>query len=461
MQVAKALTICLAAALSGAAAQPALLGGHHGLAHHGLAHHGLAHHGLAHHGLAHHGLAHHAVGGQTSHQAVTTAHGEQRSLVQSKALGATHSSVSQADNSKGLIEVQPSLGANHVVPVGHAAVVPVATHAVHSAPALAHHAVVHGVHPIAHAVHGAPVVHSSPSYIAPAPTAAPSYIAPAPASLYKAPAKQMVKPAPSYLAPTPTVASLYAAPAKAIVKTAPSYIAPAHVLVANPAPTYLAPAKKMPAPAYLAPAPAYHAPAPAAYHAPAPAYHAPAPASYHPYSYTYAVADDYSKATFSQKESNDGTGLVQGSYSVNLPDGRIQTVNYHANDIDGYVAEVSYSGEAVYPDTPASHPVSHAVAPAYHAPAPAYHAPAPAYHAPVPAITHHVVAHPIAHPIAHAIAHPMAHATAHPIAHATAAHVVSHPAVSHSVVAKDPMPAKPAKEENGDGAMAETEEDSA
>jgi len=268
----------------------------------------------------------------------------------------------------------------------------------------------------------------------------------------------MVKPAPSYLAPTPTVASLYAAPAKAIVKTAPSYIAPAHVVVAHPTPTYLAPAKKMPAPAY---------------HAPAPAYHAPVPASYHPYSYTYAVADDYSKATFSQKESNDGTGLVQGSYSVNLPDGRIQTVNYHANDIDGYVAEVSYSGEAVYPDTPASHPVSHAVAhPSYHAPAPAYHAPAPAYHAPVPAhpaITHHAiahpishaVAHPIAHPVAHAIAHPMAHATAHPIVHATAAHVVSHPVVSHSVVAKDPMPAKPAKEENGDGAMAETEEDSA
>ena len=51
-----------------------------------------------------------------------------------------------------------------------------------------------------------------------------------------------------------------------------------------------------------------------------------------PYTYTYAVADDYSKAAFSQSESNDGTGVVQGSYSVNLPDGRIQTVNYHADD---------------------------------------------------------------------------------------------------------------------------------
>merc|ERR1712106_1220388 len=38
-----------------------------------------------------------------------------------------------------------------------------------------------------------------------------------------------------------------------------------------------------------------------------------------PYSYTYAVADDYSGAAFNQAESNDGTGVVQGSYSVNLP----------------------------------------------------------------------------------------------------------------------------------------------
>merc|ERR1712066_917869 len=68
-----------------------------------------------------------------------------------------------------------------------------------------------------------------------------------------------------------------------------------------------------------------------------------------PYTYNYGVADDYSKAAFSQTESNDGTGVVEGSYQVNLPDGRVQTVNYHANDIDGYVAEVSYAGEAQYP----------------------------------------------------------------------------------------------------------------
>merc|ERR1711892_181627 len=77
-----------------------------------------------------------------------------------------------------------------------------------------------------------------------------------------------------------------------------------------------------------------------------------------PYSYTYAVADDYSGAAFNQAESNDGTGVVQGSYSVNLPDGRIQTVNYHANDYDGYVADVTYNGVPAYGNTVA-HPVAH------------------------------------------------------------------------------------------------------
>ena len=78
---------------------------------------------------------------QASHQSVSTAHGEQRSLVQAKAFGATHASVSQVDNSKGLAEVQPAVGANRPVPVGKAAVVPL-----------------HSVAPVAHAVHAAPVV---------------------------------------------------------------------------------------------------------------------------------------------------------------------------------------------------------------------------------------------------------------------------------------------------------------
>merc|ERR1711874_563381 len=98
-------------------------------------------------------------------------------------------------------------------------------------------------------------------------------------------------------------------------------------------------------------------------------------------------ADDYSGAAFNQAESNDGTGVVEGSYSVNLPDGRTQHVAYHANDYDGYVADVTYEGVASYANTVA-HPVVHPVA------------------------HHAVVAHPVAHPAV--VAHPVAHAVAHP-----------------------------------------------
>merc|ERR1712186_117380 len=129
---------------------------------------------------------------------------------------------------------------------------------------------------------------------------------------------------------------------------------------------------------------------------------APDPAEPSPYTYTYAVADDYSKANFQQSESNDGTGAVTGSYSVNLPDGRIQTVTYNANDLTGNVATVEYAGEAQYPPAPAGGYVAAApvVAHAVHAApvvAHAVHAPvvAHAVHtAPVVAhATHGIVAH--------------------------------------------------------------------
>merc|ERR1719477_320157 len=124
-------------------------------------------------------------GGQTSHQSVSRPYGEQRSIVQSKAFGAAHASVSQVDNSKGLAEIQPAIGANKPVAVGHAAVVPVAAHAVHAVHAPFAHAV-HAVHaPVAHAVqavhaapayHAAPVVHAAPAYhAAPVVHAAPAY----------------------------------------------------------------------------------------------------------------------------------------------------------------------------------------------------------------------------------------------------------------------------------------------
>jgi len=116
------------------------------------------------------------------------------------------------------------------------------------------------------------------------------------------------------------------------------------------------------APRYgYAPAPAPYKPAPA--YAPAPAYDEPAV-----YAYNYAVADDYSGSRFNAGENRDGYA-TSGSYSVNLPDGRIQTVTYNVADAySGYVADVSYSGEPKYAPAPA-----YKAAPAY-APAPAYHA---------------------------------------------------------------------------------------
>merc|ERR1719400_2615127 len=221
--------------------------------------------------LVGHHVGHHVAAGQHSHQSVSTAHGEVRTLSQSKAFGATHASVAQADNSKGLAEIQPAIAANRPVPVGKAAVVPhhaiapVAHHAVHP---VAHHA----VHPVAH--HAAPVV--------------------------------------------------------------------AHAVHAAPA----------------------YAPAPAPYK-PAPAYKAEEyPDEISPYTFTYAVADDYSKANFQRQEESDGASNVAGSYSVAPPDGRIQHVKYSSNGYDGYVADVTYEGTAVYPEEPAYKP----------APAPAYHA---------------------------------------------------------------------------------------
>merc|ERR1711887_263835 len=41
--------------------------------------------------------------------------------------------------------------------------------------------------------------------------------------------------------------------------------------------------------------------------------------------------------------------------------GRIQHVNYRANDAEGYIAEVTYDGQAVFPDVVAA-PVAHAIA---------------------------------------------------------------------------------------------------
>merc|ERR1712226_1339103 len=68
-----------------------------------------------------------------------------------------------------------------------------------------------------------------------------------------------------------------------------------------------------------------------------------------PYAYEYGVADDYSNSNFRKTETQDANGNVGGSFTIALPDGRIQTTTYTADPVQGFVAEVTYSGEAVYP----------------------------------------------------------------------------------------------------------------
>ena len=109
--------------------------------------------------------------------------------------------------------------------------------------------------------------------------------------------------------------------------------------------------------------------APPAYGPPTP-YHAPAKLPPQPFSYQYGVADDYSGANYEKAENQDASGNLQGSYRVNLPDGRVQIVTYTADHQNGFIADVKYEGTAVYPEEK-----PYAPAPKY-APAPPKYAPA-------------------------------------------------------------------------------------
>ena len=65
------------------------------------------------------------------------------------------------------------------------------------------------------------------------------------------------------------------------------------------------------------------------------------------YDFDWKVDEDDNQ--FGHQESRDGDN-TQGSYYVDLPDGRRQTVTYYVDGDSGYVAEVSYSGDAQYPE---------------------------------------------------------------------------------------------------------------
>jgi len=67
-----------------------------------------------------------------------------------------------------------------------------------------------------------------------------------------------------------------------------------------------------------------------------------------PYSYNFGVSDSYSGVDYNRAESRSDRGVTKGSYTVALPDGRVQTVSYTADD-NGFHATVTYEGEPKFP----------------------------------------------------------------------------------------------------------------
>merc|ERR1712109_292163 len=173
---------------------------------------------------------------------------------------------------------------------------------------------------------------------------------------------------------------------------APVYVKPAAPYGPQPRP-YAPPPQYGKAPGPYDPAPAPYKPAPAPFK-PVPAKYKPSPVKYkpvyeeeeedyapQPYKYEYGVQDDYTNAAFAKSESQNEVGTVTGSYKVNLPDGRIQTVTYTADEVGGFKAEVTYEGTPVYPPEPEDGYGVYAGPGAYKAPK---YQPRPVYNKPPP-----------------------------------------------------------------------------
>ncbi|XP_059052462.1 cuticle protein 8-like [Achroia grisella] len=124
---------------------------------------------------------------------------------------------------------------------------------------------------------------------------------------------------------------------QSIVLGAPGYGVPAYG-----APAYAAPALGLGLgrSAIVAHAPVLRAPI--AHAAPVEVY------SYPRYTFNYGVADGHTGDQKSQWESRDGD-VVKGQYSLVEADGTIRTVNYSADDHNGFNAVVSRQGPAAHP----------------------------------------------------------------------------------------------------------------
>lgn len=122
----------------------------------------------------------------------------------------------------------------------------------------------------------------------------------------------------------------------------------------------------------------------------------------HPqYSFAYDIQDGLTGDSKSQHESRDGD-VVSGSYSLVDPDGQRRTVDYTADDINGFNAVVRRE-PLVHQKVVAAAPLIAKVATpiAHYAAAPAVThyaaAPALAHYAAAPALTHYAAAPALAH----------------------------------------------------------------
>lgn len=76
--------------------------------------------------------------------------------------------------------------------------------------------------------------------------------------------------------------------------------------------------------------------------------------AYPKYQFNYGVNDAHTGDVKSQSEHRDGDS-VQGEYSLVEPDGTIRTVQYTADDHNGFNAVVHRSGHAAHPQQIVKH----------------------------------------------------------------------------------------------------------
>lgn len=91
--------------------------------------------------------------------------------------------------------------------------------------------------------------------------------------------------------------------------------------------------------------PAYVHAAPAYVHAPIAKAIVAEPVAYPKYSFNYGIKDPHTGDIKSQAEERDGD-VVKGQYSLVEPDGSVRTVDYTADDHNGFNAVVHKSGPA-------------------------------------------------------------------------------------------------------------------